>query len=208
MTLSAEKRQEEIAVKFSNHYKMGRLIWKKMESNDMMLRKRLYFLGNLTPDLLGSFLFRQHSYTSCGSRLRKLLRRLIDGDIARSSVLFSFYSGIISHYVCDFLCFAHTTSFKGNVRDHHGYEKKQVVRADDMLPFNVQRSMNFSYSELILGIESCVDKREQMLSKSICVSILDIPLAVYAAIWVASALYLHAEQLSAPEVMPSQLMSA
>ena len=178
-------------MKFSNHYRMGRLIWMKMETNDMLLRKRLYFLGNLAPDLFGSFLFRQHSYTSCGARLRKLLRRLIDGNIARSSVLFSFYSGVISHYVCDFLCFAHTTAFKGNVREHYCYEKNQVVRADDMLPFNRQRCMNFSYSELLLGIEDCVDKREQMLSKNICISILDIPLAIYAAIWVTSAVYLH-----------------
>ena len=178
-------------MKFSNHYRMGRLIWMKMETNDMLLRKRLYFLGNLAPDLFGSFLFRQHSYTSCGARLRKLLKRLIDGNIARSSVLFSFYSGVISHYVCDFLCFAHTTAFKGNVREHYCYEKKQVVRADDMLPFNMQRSMTFNYSELLHGIEDCVDKREQMLSKNICISILDIPLAIYAAIWVTSAVYLH-----------------
>jgi len=44
-------------MKFSNHYKMACLIWEKMGSNDIQLRKRLFFLGNLAPDLTGSFFF-------------------------------------------------------------------------------------------------------------------------------------------------------
>jgi len=195
-------------MKFSNHYKMACQILEKLASNDMQLRKRVYFLGNLAPDLIGSFLFRQHSYITCGARLRKLLRRLFDGNVASSSILFSFSTGVMSHYVCDFLCYAHTAAFKGSVFEHYKYEKHQSVNAEDMLPFDRQRSMNYSYSELKFDIERCIDKHERILSKSVGMSAFDIPFAVYVATWAVSAVYLHAEYINETETMPSALLSA
>ena len=195
-------------MKFSNHYKMAYLIWEKMASNDMHLRKRLYLLGNLAPDLIGSFLFRQHSYITCGTNLRKLLRRLFDGNVARSSILFSFYTGIVSHYVCDFLCYAHTAAFAGSVSEHYKYEKNQNVNAEEMLPFERQRSMNYSYSGLKFDIEKCIDSRELLLSQNVGMSVYDIPYAVYVATWAVSAVYIHAEYRNEIETMPSALLSA
>jgi len=187
---------------------MAGLIWERMASNDMQLRKRVYLLGNLAPDLIGSYLFRQHSYITCGARLRKLLRRLFDGNIARSSLLFSFYTGVMSHYVCDFLCYAHTAAFVGGVREHYKYEKKQNVNEDEMLPFDRQKSMNYSYSELKLDIEYCIDRHERILSRDSGTSTSDIPFAVYVATWAASAVYLSAECRNEIETMPSALLYA
>ena len=195
-------------MKFSNHYRMARLIREKMASNDMQLRKRLYFLGNLVPDLTGSFLFRQHSYITCGARMRKLLRRLFDGNVARDSILFSFYTGVISHYLCDFLCYAHTAAFVGSVREHYKYEKNQTVEAEDILPFDRQRSMNYSYSGLKLDIGNCIDKRERILIQNAGISASDIPFAIYVATWAVSAVYLHAEYCNEIETIPSALLSA
>ena len=195
-------------MKFLNHYKMASLIWESMASNDMQLRRRVYFLGNVAPDLIGSFLFRQHSYITCGARLRKLLRRLFDGNVANSSILFSFYTGVISHYVCDFLCYAHTTAFMGSVREHYKYEKSQNVNAEEMLPFYKQKSMNYSYSELKLDFESCIARRERILSQNGGMSAYDIPFAVYVATWAVSAVYLRAEYINEIETMPSALLSA
>jgi len=187
---------------------MAGLIREKMASNDMQLRKRLYILGNLAPDIIGSFLFRQHSYITCGARFRKLLRRLFDGKVTRSSTLFSFYTGVISHYVCDFLCYAHTTAFMGSVREHYKYEKNQNVHAEEMLPFDRQRSMNYSYSKLMLDIERCIDRRERILSQNAGMSAYDIPFAVYVATWAVSAVYLRAEYRNEIETIPSALLSA
>jgi len=187
---------------------MAGLIQEKMASNDMLLRKRLYILGNLAPDLIGSFLFRQHSYITCGARFKKLLRRLCYGNKARSSILFSFYTGVISHYICDFLCYAHTSAFTGSVREHYKYEKNQNVNAEEMLPFDRQRGMTYSYSELMLDIEKCIYRRERILSQNAGMSAFDIPFAVYVATWAVSAVYLRAEYISEIETMPSALLSA
>ena len=195
-------------MKFINHYKMACVIWEKMASNDMQLRKRLYFLGNLAPDITGSFLFRQHSYITCGARLRKLLRRLFDGSISNNSILFSFYTGVMSHYVCDFLCYAHTAAFVGSVREHYRYEKNQNVNAEEIIPFENQKSMKYSYSGLKLDIENCIDNRERMLIQNARISASDIPFAIYIATWAVSAVYLHAEYRSEIETMPSALLSA
>jgi len=187
---------------------MAYLIWGKMASNDMQLRKRIYFLGNLAPDLIGSFIFRQHTYKICGARLRKLLSRLFDGNVARSSILFSFYTGVMTHYVCDFLCYAHTAAFMGGVREHYEYEKRQHVNAEDVLPFDRQKSMNYSYSELEFFIDSCIDRRERLLSKNAGISTSDIPFAVYVATCAVSAVYLCAEHRNELETIPSALHSA
>ena len=195
-------------MKFSNHYKMAYLILEKMASNDIQLRKQPYFLGNLAPDLTGSFLFRQHSYNTCGARLRKLLIRLFDGNVSCDSILFSFYTGVMSHYVCDFLCYAHTAAFAGSVREHYKYEKNQNVNAEEMLPFNRQKSMSYSYSELKLDIENCIDRHERILTQNGWMSASDIPFAVYVATWAVSAVYLHAEYKNEIETMPSALLSA
>jgi len=195
-------------MKFSNHYKMACLIWEKMASNDMQLRKRLYCLGNLAPDLIGSFLFRQHSYITCGERMRKLLRRLFDSNVSSRSILFSFYTGVLSHYVCDFLCYAHTSAFAGSVREHYEYEKNQNVNKEEMLPFDRQKSMNYSYSELKLNIENCIERRVRILSQNGGTSASDIPFAVHVATWAVSAVYLRAEYINEIETMPSALLSA
>ena len=194
-------------MKFLNHYEMGRLIWKEMATNDMVLRKRLYLLGNLAPDLFGLFLLKQHSYISCGSRLRKRLRQLIEGNVARSGILFSFYSGIISHYICDFLCYVHTAAFKGSVLEHYLYEKYQIVKAGDMLPFDRNRSMNYSYTGLKFDIENCIDVHEKTLSENADLSTTDIPMAVHVATWAASAIYLQHEKINQSETMSSALLS-
>ena len=195
-------------MKFLNHYKMGRLIWNEMATNDMVLKKRLYLLGNLAPDMFGLFLFRQHSYISCGSRLRKRLRQLIEGNVTRNGILFSFYSGVISHYLCDFLCYVHTAAFKGSVREHYIYERSQIVNAGDMLPFDKNRSMDYNYTGLKFDIENCIDVHEKILSQNAGLSTTDIPMAVHVATWAASAIYLQHEKINDPETMSSALLSA
>jgi hypothetical protein len=197
-----------IKMKFLNHYKMGRLIWEKMATNDMVLRKRLYFLGNLAPDLIGSFLFKQHSYSSCGANLRKLLRQLIEGNVSKGGIRFSFYSGIISHYICDFLCYAHTEAFKGSVREHYLYEKNQTVKADEVAPFIKHQRINYSYIGLKFDIENCIINHEKALSQNADLSIADITLAIYVATWAASALYLQCDRINEPETMTPALLSA
>ena len=175
-----------------NHLKMGRLIQDEMAKHDMPLNKPLFLAGNLAPDLIVSYLFRQHSYPLCANQLKKLIRRLYDGGAARGYMKFSFLLGIMSHYLCDFFCYPHTTVFSGGVREHARYEKYQTVSADDILPFEKQNSTNVSFSTLVGALDGHITEHEQVLADNIGVSTLDIPQAVYFTTWAASAIYLNA----------------
>lgn len=33
--------------------------------------------------------------------------------------------GILSHYICDFMCYVHTPAFKGSLKEHRAYEEEQ-----------------------------------------------------------------------------------
>lgn len=163
----------------------------------MPLNTPVFIFGNLAPDLCFSFLFHKHNHTESAASLAKLLKRLYDGDIAFNEAMFSFYLGMATHYVCDFLCYPHSPAFKGGLREHVIYERKQTVNSDDMLPFYKQKSKNLSLAKLIEKLDGHISRREQLFSQNVGLTNCDIPLAMYVATWVASCAYLHAEKLAA-----------
>jgi len=195
-------------MKIVNHLKMGCLIWENMSNKDVALKKWLYLLGNLAPDFSYSFTFKLHSYTLCGGRFRKLLRKLIERSGVVESAWFSFHAGIMSHYVCDFFCYAHTDAFKGKVREHMRYEKTQEVRADEMLEFNRERFTSCNYSGLVTVIEGHLTKHSQVLTKKAEMSAYDIPLAVYISTLALLAICQGSTQLSEIEPLRPPLLSA
>jgi len=177
-------------MKFLNHYKMGNLIYKNMTEIGIPIEKSLFIFGNLAPDILITYAFNPHSHSKCSSRLIKLLKRLY--AIPKSSRLkYSYYSGVAAHYICDFLCFAHTSAFEGSVREHLIYEKNQTVCDNDVLLFCKQDSMNYSYSELINSLEERISRYVNLLTKTVNLSIMDIPIAIKTATWATSAAYFH-----------------
>jgi len=180
-------------VRVQNHYKMGCMICKEMKTGNMPLNKVLFILGNLAPDLFFSFLYRPHLRSQSASHLKKVLRRLYKGGITPERLRFSFYSGVLTHYVCDFLCYAHTPAFTGSMREHIRYEKQQTVNARDLLPFDVQKSMNLSLSRLTDILDEYILRREQFFMQNAERAGTDIPIAIYVATWAASSVYLHAE---------------
>jgi len=178
-------------MKTKTHYEIGRLINGEMANNGMALNRFLFITGNLAPDLIVSYLFRQHSYTLCSVRLYKLIRRLYDNS-APGRMRFSFYLGVASHYICDFFCYPHTREFKGGVAEHIRHENCQILNVDDMLPFNTQSGMNFSCLALIDALDEHMAEYERILSRNKRISSIDIQLAVYIARWAVSAIYLNA----------------
>ena len=187
---------------------MGCLVWENMTNSDITLKRWPYLLGNLAPDLAYSFTFKLHSYVQCGERFRKLLRKLFVCENGNNSVWLSFCSGVLSHYICDFFCYAHTDVFKGKVREHIKYEKSQVVRAEEMLCFNTTRYKNCNYSELIKVIEDYLTMHSHMLTTKVKMSEYDIPLAVYVATWALSMIHRNSVKMNEIGSLRSPLLSA
>jgi len=174
-----------------NHRKISNLIWGQMASEEMPLRKRLFLLGNLAPDLKLSFLLRLHSHSTCSKRLQKMIKRLHDSKRKCNSRLFSYKLGVMAHYICDFLCHTHTAAFDGGFREHFNYERKQVVTPAYIVPFNKERCMKQSHCDLYAALEKCIAKRERIVNSNSEMSGNDVHVAMNIAIWAATAIYMR-----------------
>jgi len=176
---------------------MGQLIFNSMIKNGIPLEKKLFIFGNLAPDILITYVFNPHTHSNpkCHSRLNKLLKLLYKTSVS-NRLKFSYYSGVAAHYICDFVCYAHTPVFEGGVREHLSYEKNQAVTDKEMLPFFKQDSMFYSLSELIRTLDERISKRVQLLSNNAEMSFSDIPIAINIASWATSAAYHHIEKSS------------
>ncbi|MCL2628815.1 MAG: zinc dependent phospholipase C family protein [Oscillospiraceae bacterium] len=170
---------------------MGKIIWGQMANEEMPLRRRLFVLGNIAPDLKLSFLLRLHSHDSCAKRLEKMIRRLDSSKRKCSSRMFSYKLGVMAHYICDFLCHTHTSVFEGGFREHYRYEKKQVVAPASIVPFDKERCMKHNYCELYSAIEKCIEKRERMATSATVQSGSDVSVAMNIALWAATAIYMR-----------------
>ena len=172
------------------HYKMGHKIYDNMTENGIPLDKKLFIIGNLIPDILATYIFNKHSQKKCASHLKKLLKRIYKTSHS-SRLAFSYYSGVTAHYICDFLCYAHTSVFRGNLRDHLNYEKYQTFVDTDMLPFYKLDIVNYSLAELISALDERISKRVQLLSRNAEMSFSDIPVAINIASWATFAAYFN-----------------
>jgi hypothetical protein len=57
-----------------------------------------------------------------------MIRRFCYHRVGDQKILSRWYSlrlGMISHYVCDFMCYVHTSDFDGGFREHRAYEQEQ-----------------------------------------------------------------------------------
>ena len=169
---------------------MGQIMCEHMTENGVPLKKSLFIFGNLVPDILVTFIFNKHSFKNCHLRLKTLLAKVYKASPAKRMV-FSYYSGVAAHYICDFLCYAHTTAYEGNLRDHMAYEKSQTCNGIDVLPLYNRDSKRYDLTELIDALEERIARRVQLLAANAEISLADIPIAMSIASWAASAAYFY-----------------
>jgi len=181
-------------MKFWNHYKMGQLIYKSMEENGIRLNKTMFVYGNLAPDMCFSYIYRMHTRVVSASYLSKQLKCVYSGDHLPESAKFSYSLGVMSHYICDFLCFPHTTAFNGGTHEHYLHEKKQTVKASDLLPLNKKKCTGLNYILLTDMIDRYISRREKLYGQNAEMKYGEISFAMYVAAWASSNAYLYAEQ--------------
>lgn len=179
------------------HYKMGRWVHCEMAENGMPLKRWVFLFGNLAPDLCLSFIARPHLYTVTALFVKKRFARLYGHHSDPRSVAFSFWLGLLTHYICDAFCYAHSPSFQGGTRAHMHYERGQTVEADALRPFEKQNSVGVGLARLLNALDEAVRQHEAALAQNAgAASEMDIALAVDAAAWAASAAFLYAQAVS------------
>ncbi|MDD2361937.1 MAG: zinc dependent phospholipase C family protein [Oscillospiraceae bacterium] len=85
-------------------------------------------MGSIYPDISHQRILRMHEIGDAGGMVGRMIRRFCNKSIYSGQNLSRWRSlrlGVIMHYLSDFLCYAHTVGFEGNLRQHCSYEQIQ-----------------------------------------------------------------------------------
>jgi hypothetical protein len=110
-------------MKFKQHIKVGKYILENlgdtkldgMNINGLKINKIAYLFGNVAPDL--NCVYPAHRLKTTEKRFYKRLMRI---DKSSFTWMKSFTLGVVTHYVCDYFCYAHNIESLGP--KHKTYE--------------------------------------------------------------------------------------
>ncbi len=81
-----------------------------------------FILGNIKPDISSRLIQIPHYKKDSIGFIRKEIGYLLGLKLNKCTRLFSERLGIITHYLSDFFCHAHSENFKGGLLEHYLYE--------------------------------------------------------------------------------------
>jgi hypothetical protein len=101
--------------------------------------------------------------------------------------------GIVSHYVCDYFCYSHSPSFRGNLWDHIKYEWIQRMPAPETVAFFSQEVHGTGFNPLMDVLDKYIGNHDRELVWNVAASKTDIAMGTAAAGWLAEAVFCSAE---------------
>jgi len=104
------------------HHKIGKMVCGELKELGCQINEKLFLLGNIFPDLIQSYVWCRHEY----KHSRKFLQRKLD-ILKKRPKLFSFHLGVLTHYICDYFCYPHSTGYDKGLIYHITYEIRQKV---------------------------------------------------------------------------------
>lgn len=107
-----------------SHISLAKYIIKSMETEELKLHKKAFYIGSILPDCVPSFITRKHSIDTTFHILREEIKKVTeDFDVEKG--MNSYYCrhlGVITHYVADYFTFPHNSIFTGTIKEHCNYE--------------------------------------------------------------------------------------
>jgi len=102
------------------HHKIGKKIFGELKELGYHVSENLFLLGNIFPDLNQSYIWCRHEYIHSREYTKKKIEKL-----KKSSMLFSFHLGVLTHYICDYFCYPHSPAYDKGLIQHIIYEIQQ-----------------------------------------------------------------------------------
>ena len=102
------------------HHNIGKKVCGELKELGCYLNETLYLFGNIFPDIIQSYLWRRHEYLHSREYIRKRIEIL-----KRNPRLFSFHLGVLTHYICDYFCYPHSSGYDKGLIHHILYEVQQ-----------------------------------------------------------------------------------
>lgn len=95
-------------MKFKQHLEIGNKILDTEVLDSSKINRAAYLFGNVAPDF--NCVYPAHRLKTTEKRFMKRLKRM---EKASTSIVRSFTLGVITHYICDYFCYAHNIESLG-----------------------------------------------------------------------------------------------
>lgn len=103
-------------MKFRQHFQIGQAIYEKLNTEqEHKINRIAYLFGNVAPDF--NCVYPAHRVTTTKRAYKRHLKRI---EKTKSKIIRSFTLGMITHYTCDYFCYAHNNESLG--ARHKKYE--------------------------------------------------------------------------------------
>jgi len=123
------------------HFSIAKKICAEIKGLGFHLNAKSFLFGNLFPDLIHSYIWRRHEYHNSRDYIRKKIE-----SFKKRPFFFSFQLGIVTHYICDYFCYPHSSAYDKGLLQHILYEYRQKVPKN---PCNLNIDIpSFSIEEL------------------------------------------------------------
>ena len=104
------------------HFSIAKRICAEIKGLGFHLNEKSFLFGNLFPDLIQSYIWRRHEYHDSKDYIRKKIE-----SFKKRPFFFSFQLGIVTHYICDYFCYPHSSVYDKGLLQHIIYEHRQKV---------------------------------------------------------------------------------
>lgn len=95
-------------MKLKQHLEIGNAVLQSNVLDMVNINRTAFLLGNIAPDL--NCVYPAHRLKTTEKRFYKRLRL---AEKAETSVIKSFVLGVVTHYICDYFCYAHNIESLG-----------------------------------------------------------------------------------------------
>ena len=102
------------------HHNIGKKVYIELKELDCRISRTLFLFGNVFPDLIQSYIWCRHEF----QHSRKFIEKKIN-TLNKRTRLYSFHLGVLTHYICDYFCFPHSTVYDKGLVKHIIYEMQQ-----------------------------------------------------------------------------------
>lgn len=160
-------------MKLVQHISVGKSILKELgetEVRNQKINKMAYLLGNIAPDL--NCIYPAHRLCTTEKRFYNRLKRI---DKWRIPVLKSFTLGVVTHYVCDYFCYAHSIEsigvmhkkYENNLYQYYLSHLEEIENTNKDIKDMWNKALKEKQFKLVISKESVIEKHCKMIMEQV-----------------------------------------
>lgn len=123
-------------MKFIQHIDIGKYILDNNIIDNCKIDRKAFLFGCIAPDI--NVVYPAHRLKTTENRFYK---KLVIVDIIRNNIIKSYYLGTITHYICDYFCYAHETEsigikhkkYENNLYKYYESHIKELEKSNTLL---------------------------------------------------------------------------